>query len=144
RIAGERADEGQVAAAVASRSVARSRPTTSGALAVLPIHGVIMPRANMLNAMSGGTSFDALTVALRAAVADNGINTIILDIDSPGGSVAGATEFAHELRKARTIKRVIAQSEHTMASAAYWIGANATKIVASPSSFVGSIGVYTI
>ena len=68
----------------------------------------------------------------------------MFDVDSPGGSVLGATEFARTLRAARDTKHLIAHAHYQMASAAYWIGACCHEIVASPSSMVGSIGVYSI
>jgi len=115
-----------------------------GTVAVIPVYGVIAPRMNLLTEFSGGTTFEALSGQLQAALADDAIKTIVFDVDSPGGNAAGATEFARELLKARERKPIIAQAQHLMASAAYWAMAGATEIVASPSSMVGSIGVYTI
>jgi signal peptide peptidase SppA len=111
---------------------------------VIPLFGVVAPRMNLFTEVSGGTTFEALTAQLQAAVADPNIKTIVFDVDSPGGNVAGASEFAREVLRARTIKPVIAHANHLMASAAYWGMAGATEIVASPSALVGSIGVYTL
>jgi signal peptide peptidase SppA len=142
RLAGLRASDEEISAALVKR---KNLPQpTGGAVGVLPVYGVIAPRANLLSEMSGGTSFEALTSQLREMVANKSISTIVLDVDSPGGSVAGATEFAREVMKARTKKPVIAQAQYTMASAAYWISAAATEIIASPSALVGSVGVYTM
>jgi signal peptide peptidase SppA len=143
RLAGMKADSATIAAAVAQRRDAGPQPGRGG-VAVIPMYGVLAPRANLLTEASGGTSFEALTGALRSAVDSPDVKTIVFDVDSPGGSVAGATEFAAEVRKARAVKPVIAVANHQMASAAYWTMANATKIHASPSAQVGSIGVFTI
>jgi signal peptide peptidase SppA len=116
----------------------------AGSIAILPVYGVLGPRMNLMSEMSGGTTFDKLTSQLRAAVADKSIKTIVLDIDSPGGTIAGNTEFAAEVMKARAKKPVIAQAQYTMGSAAYRIGAACTEIVAAPSARVGSIGVYNM
>jgi signal peptide peptidase SppA len=115
-----------------------------GGVVVLPLHGVIAPRMNALSAMSGGTTFDAAISEVRKAAADPQISTIVLDWDSPGGSVAQATEFAQVLLQARTRKRIISVANHQMCSAAYWTGACATEVVATPSALVGSIGVYCL
>jgi signal peptide peptidase SppA len=122
------------------------RPVSSApsAVAVLPIHGVIAPRMNLLSDVSGGTSYQALGAALASAVADPAVKSIVLDVDSPGGSVAGAPEFATALLKAREKKPITAVAAFQMCSAAYWLGACCTEIVASESSHVGSIGVLTI
>jgi signal peptide peptidase SppA len=113
-------------------------------VAVIPIHGVIAPRMNLFSDISGGATFEEATDVLNEAVADPDVTTIVLDIDSPGGSVAGASEFARKVLAARTKKRIIAQAHYQMCSAAYWFGACATEIAAAPSSLLGSIGVYTV
>jgi signal peptide peptidase SppA len=121
--------------------LARTAPSS---VAVLPVHGVIAPRMNLMSDVSGGTTFEGLTKDLRGAVADPSVGTIVLDVDSPGGSCAGANAFAAEVRKARAVKPVIAVAESRMCSAAYWLAANATEVVAAPDAHVGSIGVFTL
>lgn len=143
RVAGLKASEEEIAAALVNRKNL-PQPVEGGSVAVIPVYGVIAPRANLLSDMSGGTTFQTLTGQLHEAMANKAIKTIVLDVDSPGGSVAGATEFARELLRARTKKPVIAVAQYTMASAAYWIGAAATEVVAAPSALVGSVGVLTI
>lgn len=143
RVAGLKASEADIQAALVNRRNL-PQPTEGGSVAIIPIYGVIAPRANLMTEMSGGTSFQALTGQLREAMANKAVKTIILDVDSPGGSVAGATEFAREVMRARTKKPIIAVAQYLMASAAYWASAAATEIVAAPSALVGSVGVYTI
>ena len=116
----------------------------AGAVAVIPVHGVIAPRMNLMSEISGGATFDSLTDQVNKAVKATDVETILFDIDSPGGSVLGATEFARTVREAREKKRVVAHANFQMASAAYWPFAAAHEIVASPSSMIGSIGVYSI
>lgn len=142
RAAGHQASEQDIAAALTNRK-ALPQPD-GGAIAIIPVYGVLVPRANMMSEMSGGTSFDRLTAQLREALGNTNVNTIVLDVDSPGGSVAGATEFAREVLRARTKKPVVAIANFTMASAAYWLASCATEVVASPSASVGSVGVFTI
>ncbi len=142
RAAGHAASDQDIAAALTNRK-ALPQPE-GGGIAVIPVYGVLVPRANLMSQMSGGSSFDALTAMLREALGNTNVNTIVLDVDSPGGSVAGATEFAREVLRARTKKPIVAIANYTMASAAYWIASCATEIVASPSAAVGSVGVYTI
>ena len=115
-----------------------------GGVAILPIHGVLAPRMTMLGEMSGGTSYDQVGQMLNVVMARKDISTIVLDIDSPGGSVQGVGELASKLRAARETKKIIAHANYEMCSAAYWLGASCSEIVAAPSAMVGSIGVYTI
>ncbi|HUT88953.1 MAG TPA: hypothetical protein VMY37_05635, partial [Thermoguttaceae bacterium] len=58
-------------------------------VAIIPLYGVILPRANLLIEFSGGTSTQLFSQAVEQAVADEEVETIVLDVDSPGGSVVG-------------------------------------------------------
>lgn len=115
----------------------------SGAVAVLPIYGVLTHRASLFSDISGATPVTALRQAFREALADPEVSAIVLDVDSPGGSIDGIPEFAAEVLAARGQKPIVAVANTLMASAAYWICSAADEIVATPSSLVGSIGVVT-
>jgi signal peptide peptidase SppA len=67
---------------------------------------------------------------------------IVLDVDSPGGSVDGVPEFADEIYDARSKKPVIAVCNSMACSAAYWLASAASEVVCTPSGQCGSIGVY--
>lgn len=142
RIAGEPFSRDEIEAALVNRKNL-PQPRT-GSVAVIPVYGVIAPRMNLFSEMSGGTTYQQLAAQLRAAVNDKTVKQILLDVDSPGGSVAGNAEFAQEVMRARAKKPVIAQAQYTMASAAYHLSAAATEIVAAPSARVGSIGTYSM
>jgi len=145
RLAGEETDPALLAAAAELRGTRElQRRNGDGTVSVIPISGVIAPRMNLFTKASGGTTFEQLTAQLRDALDNSKTKAIVFDVDSPGGNVAGASEFAREVMRARTKVPVIAQANHLMASAAYWPMAGATEIVASPSSMVGSIGVYAM
>jgi signal peptide peptidase SppA len=122
------------------RETAQARP----GIAVIPLYGMIAPRASTLAETStGGTGLDTFMGAFRSAMADPEVGSILIDIDSPGGQVGGLTEAAAEIRAARDQKPITAFANVAIgaASAAYWLGAQASEIVASPSSQVGSIGI---
>jgi signal peptide peptidase SppA len=144
RMVGQDADPAEIAAALVNRKNLPQPGDQNGAVAIIPVYGVIAPRMNLLSEMSGGTTFEKLTAQLHEAMGNKAVKTIVFDVDSPGGNVAGATEFAREVMKARTKKPIIAQAQYLMASAAYWTMACATEVVAAPSAMVGSVGVYTI
>lgn len=115
-----------------------------GAIAVIPIFGVITHRANSFDAMSGGTSTELLGKYIRKAVADDRVKSILLDISSPGGEVSGVPELAAEIAAAAKVKTVVASSNALAASAAYWLGSQASEFVVTPSGSVGSVGVYML
>ena len=113
-------------------------------IAVLPLYGVVTQRGNMVDDISGpgSTSTQQFTSVLRQMLTDDTVGQILIDIDSPGGSVYGVSELASEIVKARTQKPVIAVANSLAASAAYWIGCSASEFYVTPGGEVGSIGVW--
>lgn len=121
----------------AERDVARRE----GAVAVLPLRGVIANRMNLMSDISGGTSSEGFGRMFDAAVADDQVKAIIIDVDSPGGVVSGTDELSSKIFAARGRKPIVAHVNPVAASAAYWIGTAADEMVLNPSAEVGSIGV---
>lgn len=141
----------QIRAFLAGDATARAAIATSpaparnqGVVAVIPIRGVLDRRSSWLSELFGGSSVESIRGALRAALADGEVKGIILDIDSPGGAVAGITELAEELRAARDQKPIVAVADTTAASAAYWLGAQASRFLVTRSGQVGSVGIFGI
>jgi signal peptide peptidase SppA len=130
-------DEGPAPMQAAVRTAGSPR---SGSVAVIPVYGAIMQRASMFSACDGSTSTQAISQALRQANADETISAIVLDIDSPGGSVYGVSELAAEIRA--SAKPVTAIANSLAASAAYWLGTAASEFFVTPGGEVGSIGVW--
>lgn len=114
--------------------------TTDG-IYQLPILGSMVHRGSSLNAMSGIQSYQNIRSNLEAALADPSVKGIMLEMDSPGGSVAGAFDLRDFIMEAKQQKPIYAYARDTMASAAYLIGSAATKVYGSQTSSVGSIGV---
>jgi capsid assembly protease len=111
-------------------------------VAVLPIEGVVAKRANMFMQISGGASMQLIERDLRAALADPAVHSVILSIDSPGGTVDGTQTLANAVRAGRELKPIVTLASGTMASAAYWIGSAASAVyIADATTNVGSIGV---
>ena len=125
----------------AARPAPRRRGVAAGT-AVLSIVGILDQREGWLAMFGLGTSCDSISAALSEALNDPAVKRILLDIDSPGGSVAGVIELADEIFAARSKKPIVAVANSLAASAAYWIGSQATKMYVSPGAEVGSIGVY--
>jgi signal peptide peptidase SppA len=128
-------------------SAPSSPPSAGQSVAVLTIQGTLVPRRiDSANASGGGfVSAEGVAQAFRQAASNPDVSTIVIDINSPGGAVAGIPELAATIREAvANGTRVIAVANHLMASAAFWIGAQASEVVASPSADVGSVGVLAI
>lgn len=113
-----------------------------GGTAVVPIHGVIAKRMNLFSQISGGVSTQLLAKDFQAAMDDNSVHSIVLSIDSPGGTVDGTQELAQTIHEARGRKPIVAHADGVMGSAAYWIGSAADSVYsAGDTTAVGSIGV---
>jgi signal peptide peptidase SppA len=118
--------------------------TVIDGVAVLPLFGVISKRMNLFSQISGGVSTEMAIRDFNAAMEDPEVRTIVLQIDSPGGTVDGTQALADLVYQARGVKRVVALADGLMASAAYWIGSAAERIyMTDNTTHVGSIGVVT-
>lgn len=127
-----------------ARSAAASRPKAQepGFVAVIPVHGVILNRADSFDEVSGMVGCETISSMLRRAAADPDVKAILFDFDSPGGMVSGVPELAAEI--AACPKYTVAVANQLCASAAYWLMAQCDDVVCSPSGEVGSIGVVSI
>jgi len=146
-IKGEKLSKEEIQTRVGANKIAvPDYEVTADGVARIPIYGVIAKRASMVNNISQpeGTSVEEIRNNLNAALSDNTVKSIMLDIDSPGGSVDGIAEMSDMIFEARKVKPILAYADGQMCSAAYWLGSSADKIYASKSSEVGSIGVYAV
>ncbi|MBU6488973.1 MAG: S49 family peptidase [Burkholderiales bacterium] len=127
----------------AATSAARRRQGDSSAIAVLPFYGVAVQRADALGEAIGLLSLARFTQAFRAALADDAVSAILIDVDSPGGSVYGIAELAEEIYRARARKPIGAIANSLAASGAYWVASAAREFYVTPGGEAGSIGVVT-
>ena len=107
-----------------------------GGVAVIPVSGAIVREQGWY-----GTGQDAVSSALKAALADPSARAILFDITSPGGVVAGTKELADAIAEARTKKHCAAYANGLCASAAYWLASATGTVYAPLTATVGSIGV---
>ncbi|WP_353283706.1 S49 family peptidase [Wolbachia endosymbiont (group A) of Pogonocherus hispidulus] len=109
--------------------------------AIIPIHGILTKKPGAFDEMLGMTSYEQIEVQVKQALEDSSIETILLDIDSPGGEVNGIFDLADFIYESRAKKRIIAIANDDAYSAAYAIASSAEKIFLTRTSGVGSIGV---
>jgi signal peptide peptidase SppA len=115
----------------------------SEGIAIFHLTGVITKRAPEM--MCGPPIIDLarLDTLLEDIANDDAITTVILNLDSPGGTTLGLEETAGRIRElAAGGKRMIAYTDLQMCSAAYWLAAACDEIYAAPTAIIGSIGVY--
>jgi len=114
----------------------------SGSIAIIPLFGTVVQRAGMMEMCGGATSIQRFQQSFRDAMADETVGQILIEIDSPGGSVYGVAELFAEVFAARSTKTVVAIANSLAASAAYWVGCAAQEFYVTPGGEVGSIGVW--
>lgn len=120
-------------------------PVTGG-VAVISLRGVITARPSYLNLLMGGNGggLALFRACLREAVASDEIGSILIELDSPGGSTDLGKEVADEIRSYRGVKPIIALANIQACSGAYWLASAADEVVVTPTGRIGSIGVYVI
>jgi signal peptide peptidase SppA len=116
--------------------------TIEDGIGVIAIEGPILRKPGLFaRVIMGATDSEEIGAAIREANDRTDIKAVMLNIDSPGGTVAGTPELANAVASLNEQKPVYAFSSGLMASAAYWIASQARAIYATPSAQVGSIGV---
>jgi capsid assembly protease len=140
--AGEKLDAEEVQTRI--HGAKRPSDRVVGNVAVLPLFGTIIPRANLFTETSGGTSAELFGKQFDDLVKNPDVGAIVLDIDSPGGQINGVDELSRKIFEARGQKPIVAVANYTAASAAYWIATAADELVVAPSGEVGSIGVFAV
>jgi len=116
-------------------------PLVRDGVAVIDVAGVINKRIHLDGILSSSI---AIGEQINWAVKSPSVQSIILNIDSPGGTSAGTYELAETVRQANKVKPLFAYASDLAASAAYWVGVEARLFYASPAARVGSIGTYLI
>lgn len=112
-----------------------------GSVAIVPVRGPLSKNGLSCWGMTIMDSMRGLSVALRAAVVDPSVQAILLDVDSPGGTVDGIEELTETVVTVGRCKPLYAYADGLMASAGYWLACNAREIAAPATADVGSIGV---
>ncbi|EOI6865263.1 S49 family peptidase [Yersinia enterocolitica] len=110
-------------------------------VAVIPIQGTLVQKLGTLRPYSGMTGYDGIRASFLTAMNDSEVKAICLDIDSPGGEVAGCFDLVDEIYAARGAKPIWAILSENAYSAAYALASAADRIIVPRTGGVGSIGV---
>jgi signal peptide peptidase SppA len=128
--------------ALAARADTSLSAPAPKSIALLSIFGTITPRAGMVGDLSEmGCTMDRFARQYQAAMTDGNIAGVIVQIDSPGGNVYQVPETADLIYSLRDRKPNVGVVTGMCASAAFWLGAQFSELVATQSSELGSIGV---
>jgi protease-4 len=106
---------------------------------------IIVAAGNILDGTqpSGTIGGDSTAALLRRTLVDESVKAIVLRVDSPGGSVFASEVIAQEIEALQAAgKPVIASLGSVAASGGYWISVVADRVIASPATVTGSIGIF--
>jgi signal peptide peptidase SppA len=109
-------------------------------IAVIPVHGTLINRFN--SSWGFVTGYNFIRRQLNLILDDEDVETMIFDVDSPGGEASGCFELAREILASRRVKASLAMVDSLAASGGMALAGAATKMYAIPSARIGSIGVY--
>ena len=116
----------------------------TSAVAILPVRGVIVSGASALQEEYYGLwNLDRIHSAVAAVAADPTISGLVLQMDTPGGSVLGlraAADALLSLQEQRPDVSVLSYAQRLNASAGMYLAAATQAFHASPGAYVGSIG----
>lgn len=87
---------------------------------------------------------ETIVKAIREAVENKSVKAIVFRVNSPGGDAVASELITNEIIKAKKVKPVIVSMGDVAASAGYEMSSNASKIMASPVTITGSIGVFGV
>ncbi|GBQ92116.1 bacteriophage minor capsid protein C [Acetobacter nitrogenifigens DSM 23921 = NBRC 105050] len=110
-------------------------------VAVIPVSGTLVQKLGSIRPYSGMTGYDGIRHNLLTALDDDAVRSIVLDIDSPGGEVAGCfdlTDFIYDVRKQKPIRAMLDENAF---SAAYAIASACETITVPRTGGTGSVGV---
>ncbi|WP_313228151.1 S49 family peptidase [Leclercia sp.] len=146
-VAGITLDAGQMAEPLAligddgvERRPSRSYQVANG-IAVLPVSGTLVSKTWSLQPYSGMTGYNGIIARLQQAMSDPDVDGILLEMDTPGGMVAGAFDCADIIARMRDIKPVWALANDMNCSAGQLIASAASRRLVTQTARTGSIGV---
>ena len=118
-------------------------PVPSSGVAVISIEGVLTKRTqySFWTGERLTSGYASIRAAIESALSDSKVGAILLDIDSPGGVVAGCQELADFVAEAAKVKPMAAYTSGSMTSAAYWLGSATGRVFCTETALLGSIGV---
>jgi signal peptide peptidase SppA len=115
---------------------------TGNQLAVIPVHGILVPRrGEITESCEELVSYELLRGQIEAARRNDQVAEIVLDFHTGGGSALGCKELADYIRMVSAEKPITALVNFAACSAGYFLAAACSRVVASPTAMVGSIGV---
>ncbi|MGR3238521.1 S49 family peptidase [Vibrio vulnificus] len=122
------------------RSTERSYQVVNG-IAVIPIDGSLVHKYGYIKPYSGMTGYDGIMYRLREALADPEVKAVMLDMNTPGGMVAGCFDLADKIAEYRKIKPIWSLGYDMHCSAGQMIASACSRRLITQTGVAGSVGV---
>jgi len=116
-------------------------------VAIIPVQGSLAQRVGGIDPYSGVVGYNQIEAKIEMAQDDDGVRAILLDVDSPGGEVAGCFDLARKIASysARSGgKPIIGAANEQACSAGYALLSACDEAWMPETGIVGSIGVWTL
>lgn len=110
-------------------------------IALYSIQGKMLSSSNLFTDFFGIATYDGISDALSMMAHDDEVTQILASVDTPGGSVSGISDVAEAWSRVNAIKPITVHTPGMLASAGMWLTSGSSKIFASETADVGSIGV---
>lgn len=122
------------------RSTERSYQVVNG-IAVIPIDGSLVHKYGYIKPYSGMTGYDGIMYRLREALADPEVKAVMLDMNTPGGMVAGCFDLADKIAEYRKIKPIWSLGYDMHCSAGQMVASACSHRLITQTGVAGSVGV---
>ena len=109
-------------------------------MGIINIKGVVGKGLTKIECMLGCCDLDVVSKTVDAFEKNPQVQEIIFKFDSGGGSTQGLEEMAYKIRNIK--KPTIAYCDTDCGSAAYWLASQCNRVIVTPSSSIGAVGIY--
>ncbi len=113
---------------------------TAGGVLIVELEGTMMRGESSF----GGASTVQIRRILRNAATDSKVKAVLIEADTPGGTVAGTDELAQEIRNFSAIKPIHTHVGNLLASAGCWACFQTDRVTATRMSEIGSLGTVAV
>ena len=110
-------------------------------IAIIPIDGSLVHKFGYVKPMSGMTGYDGIMYRLTEAIHDPEVKAVMLDMNTPGGMVAGCFDLADKIAEFRQIKPIWSLGYDMHCSAGQMIASACSRRLITQTGVAGSVGV---
>lgn len=110
-------------------------------VAIIDMKGPMVQNRNWVSDWMGFSTYEGLRESFITALNDPEVTAVMVDSDTPGGTVSGVSELGALISTVNKTKEVTFYTGGQLSSAGYWLASAGSEIQATKAADVGSIGV---